>query len=539
MLKVMIIDDEYYFRQALKAAFPWDELGMEVCGEAEDGLEALELVTALKPDIALVDINMPIMDGLELVREIKTRDMPTKLIILTGYGEFGYAKQAVELGVNNYLLKPVNDEELKKSLLSVKSYIESEARVKLEIDLLNRQVIQNKPLLRQNLLCDILLGSSRLRDEEFRSRAAYLDIDISFDYYRVAAVEIDGIQTRNWSENDKELWKFAVYNIALEILSREYSCNACFDFGGRICCILAYAGYGPGSVDLDISALCDIIRSSIQKHLKFTVTIGIGSIYEGIDKISSSYSEAVFALKSKLTAGGNNIITYSSNEDADTIANYFPIEMRKNLLISMRTNNAPEIADTVRRIFSDLTAGKVHPEIIYVHCIELISTCIEFATECKLEYIRDLFQNGFGAFNEVFDNKSLPDIEQWILDIFIHTTDMVHRNRKNKAAKLIVDIKAYVDQHYDQSKLRIDDIARHLFLDYHYLCKVFKKETGKTLNDYITEIRVNKARELIDTGSYSLAAVADKVGYENPNYFGKCFKKHTGLSPARYMENKN
>ena len=123
MLKVMIVDDEYYFREALKVSLDWEELGFTICAEAKNGNDALLKADELSPDIVLVDINMPVMDGLEFVKEIKNKGLDCKIVILTGHSEFQYAKQAVQLGVHNYLLKPVNEKELMESLLDLKELL--------------------------------------------------------------------------------------------------------------------------------------------------------------------------------------------------------------------------------------------------------------------------------------------------------------------------------------------------------------------------------------------------------------------------------
>lgn len=159
MLKVLIIDDEYYFRQALKVSLPWNDLGFEICSEAKNGKEALEKLHETKPDIALVDINMQVMDGLEFIRSVREQGHELKMIIVTGQSEFNYAKEALQLGAYNYILKPIDEQEVIKSLLEIKELIESEQIVKLEMDDLKRQVRENMPVLRDRLFNEILQGN--------------------------------------------------------------------------------------------------------------------------------------------------------------------------------------------------------------------------------------------------------------------------------------------------------------------------------------------------------------------------------------------
>ena len=216
MLKVMIVDDEYYFREALKVSLDWEELGFTICAEAKNGNDALLKADELSPDIVLVDINMPVMDGLEFVKEIKNKGLDCKIVILTGHSEFQYAKQAVQLGVHNYLLKPVNEKELMESLLDLKRVIERERDIKIEFNKLKQQVKNSIPLLKEKFLNELIQGSLIRTEKSIANRMAYLNIQLSSDYYRVISIEIN--HDDDWDDEDIQLWKFAVSNIACEVL---------------------------------------------------------------------------------------------------------------------------------------------------------------------------------------------------------------------------------------------------------------------------------------------------------------------------------
>lgn len=538
MLRILIVDDEYYFRQALKIELPWEDLGFELCGEAEDGEDALNKIQEFKPDIALVDVNMPVLDGLELARTIKEKGYNIKIIIVTGYSEFKYAKQAIEFGVNNYLLKPINRNELLESLQSVKAIIENEANVQFQINHLKKQVVESKPLLREKFLNDLISGNSLLQYKDIYYKAAYLNIEIAYGYFYVVAVQIDGIEEKGWSDNDKELWKYAVFNIVSEIMSSKQQCNICFDTGERICSIIGCKKPADIPADQAILSICDIIRLSVQKYLKFTVTIGIGNVHEKISSISLSYKESIFAIKNQLVIGNNRVIPYKTINESNLSANYFPVETKRNLLLCMRTNNKEEVSNILNNIFDRFKFSAPNTEIIYVHCIELISTCIEFAVECNQD-TKTILKNIPDPFEEIYKLKKFSDIEQWIKSTFTSTLDSVHSNKKKRSSRLIDDVKKYVNDHYQNNGLRIDEIAKKFYINYHHLCSVFKKDSGITLNEYISSIRINRAKEMIDSGNISITEVAKLVGYDDPNYFSKCFKKTIGLSPQKYTENKN
>lgn len=539
MLKIMIVDDEFYFREALKISIPWQELGFSICGEAKNGKDALEKAEALNPDIMIVDINMPVMDGLELVQNIKEKGIESKIIILTGHSEFGYAKQAVALGVYNYILKPVNEEELIKTLLDLRTLIDKEKSIKIEIDSLKRQVKDSLPTLKDKLLNELLQGSLIRKENEIRKKMEYLNINIDSKYYRAVTIEIDREESQAWNDEEMQLWKFAVSNIAGEILTGCFNnYELCYDNDDRICIIL-------GSNESDkwdgfsqlLERKLEWIMDAVCKHLNFTVTIGVGSEKNSLHEISSSYKESLVALKNKLTVGKNRVIAYNSVADSEIGVNLFSAGHRNQLLMDMRTGNDNEVMNLVNQIFKEIRAKNIHHEILYVICIELVSACLEFIVEIGLS-IKDILPNNqINIIEEIRSKGSLDEIEKLVEGIFRDTLEAFKRTRSSKATRLIEEVKRYIRENYQNDELSVNEIARNLFVNYAHLCFVFKRETGTTINEYLTEFRVGKAKELFDAGNTLILDVASRVGYTDANYFGKCFKKYYGLPPSKYIEN--
>ncbi|MFS0723149.1 response regulator [Paenibacillus sp. 1P07SE] len=195
MYKVLIVDDEYYFRQALKISLPWEEWDLQLIGEAKNGEDALEQMRVLHPDIIMVDINMPIMDGLTFIAKARSAGFNAKFIVLTGHSEFAYAKNAIQLGVSNYVLKPIDTDEIQRSLSEMKHVITHERHAKIELDDLKRQAVEKASLQRTQALNDWVLGN--LEAEHKDERLLRLGIDTSSTSYRTAVIEI--------SEDDKDL----------------------------------------------------------------------------------------------------------------------------------------------------------------------------------------------------------------------------------------------------------------------------------------------------------------------------------------------
>lgn len=532
----MIIDDEFYFREALKISLPWDKLGFRICGEAKNGKDALERIEELKPDIALVDINMPIMDGLEFTEAIIKKEMNIKIIILTGYSEFGYAKHAIQFGVKNYLLKPINEDELAKTLLETKNIIESERKIKVEIEQLKEQVQESLPILKDKILNQLIQGNFILNMEEIKSRFEYLNIKIIAKHYQVIIIEIDDENDFKCSQEDKHLWSFAISNMVYEIFKDSITFEVFRDNLERICIITAFDDDNWDDFYSILETKLEQIKELAKMYLKFTISIGVGNEKEDISNISASYNEALIALKNNIILGKNKVILYSSVSQTSLTANVYSIEYRDQLLMNMRIGNIEQTGRLITQIFQEVRRRSINRELLTVICIEMISTCIQFSGEAGYNFTNISGDNKFNIIEEIQSKKTLNEIESWVRNTIFSTINYVEKHKISKSSKVVEKVKKYISDNYQDEELNIQELAKHIFINYSHICYLFKKETGFTINEFITEYRMKKAKELFDSGNHLIIDVANKVGYADANYFGKCFKKYYGISPSKYSE---
>lgn len=374
MRKVLLVDDEYYFRQALMASFPWEKNGFTVCGEARDGEEALAQVIALAPDIALVDINMPIRDGLAFARDIREGNHSLKIVMLSGHSEFAYARQALHLGVSDYLLKPVDDDALLQTLRELDAQLKREEQQRLEM--------------------------TRLRQQASDNRNAPL------------------------------------------------------------------------------------------------VTLGPAILKKNLLQAS----------------------------------------MRVNLLMNMRTLNRDAAATIVAGAFDEAREEMIDQNTLAVFCMDLASLCLELLDGMGIDEKTVFPDRSSQLADHVHTLRTSAETEACAMDLLTRTMDALAAGRNSKAEQLVLDVKSFVAKHMADERLSVEYLSKNLFVQYSHLCHVFKRETGLTLNEYITAQRMEKARSLFDQGSQSVSDVATRVGYQDANYFGKLFKKHFGPAPSRYIE---
>lgn len=538
MKRILLVDDEFYFREALKVSIPWAENGFVICGEAKNGVDALEMIESLKPDIAIVDINMPLMDGLELAQVLSEKGICIKLVILSGHSEFEYARQAVRLGVSNYLLKPVDDQELLQTLLDVKVQIDREASLSVETATLKRQIQQNLPILRDNLLNELLLGQSMIAPDELYHRMQFLDIRLREKMYQVAVIEIDAEDIDSWPYEDRQLWKFAITNIVQEVLPDQFHSAVCYDESERICIIASLGDTEKTATYAELlTERLEQIRDYVQRLVKvFTVTIGIGNIKEALSDIPASYKEARVALRSKLSAGNNQVIPFDAIGEANLQESLLSSAMRNQFLMNLRTLSMEETTALITQAFEKIRSGGVHHELVMVFCVELASICLEIISEMGLT-MKDVFRGApLSILEQIQSMRTIHEMETWIQGFYRVTFDTLGKKKGTKASKLMQEVKQYIAENYGDDQLNINHMAKHLFINYSHLCFVFKRETGVTINEYIMEYRIAKAKTLFDQGNHSVSDVALRVGYADANYFGKSFKKTVGLAPSKYVE---
>lgn len=534
MYKILIVDDEYYFREALKISFPWEKLGFQIVGEAKNGEDALEQMSSLHPDVVMVDINMPIMGGLEFIEQAQANGYESEYILLTGHSEFSYAKHALQLGVFNYVLKPIDEEEIQKSLLELKAHMDDKRSEKLELDQLKRQVEEKVPLIRNQYLNDWLLGKRSADPFRIIENLQDLDIDLIAPYYQVAVVDIDTDDQHPISGPDKRLINDAIQVHVQEFAGRSMKCIECFDDHDRLVLI-----FGSDTHQLEqIHELCDSLRKAVQEAFAHTVSIGVGNGYTGVDRVSVSYKEALYALKHRLILGANQLILYSRIDEIARKVSLFSVEQKSKLLMNLRTGNEEEIENWLSHFFRNARMKNASIEMVFVAGLEIVSTCLEFLEE-RSQSTNEVLQNQSqpDLFQQIQQMNSFSELEQWIRSLVDQVIKHAHNNKMSRSAKLVEEVKTYIENNYRNDALRIEDIAKSVHVNYNHLCYVFKKETSLTINEYLIELRMAKAKDLFDQGWQVVQEVAYQVGYSDANYFGKCFKKYIGISPSKYIEN--
>lgn len=534
MKKVLIIDDEYYFRQAVKKYIADYKDEFEVCGEANNGKTGYSLLLELSPDIALVDITMPQMDGISLIEKAKQENIHTKMIILTGYSEFEYAQKAVRMGVHDYLLKPIESKSLYNCLKDISNKIDQENAKALQLNNLTGSQHKIETLLKEHLAEKLIKNDLDMAD--IRTMAENLNFDLTKDYYSALLFNIQIDHQTSWKEEDMYLCLFSISNIMTELFGENVECAAYTNDSNSLCMIIGM-GYEQSENYSDyMQRILTQFHEIVEQHLKFSILISVGTPYRHVEQVCLSYQEALSVEKYHLLHGEKGIFFYTDSPCLGIKKDITTDEYRRKLILLMRQNNIEEIGKIIKNAFEKMKLHNLHPDMIYMQVNDMVSASVEFASEYGIEL--NAIQKDIHFFSDITAIKSMPRLQEYVLTIITQILQRVHAENDEMCNLTSEKIRIYIEENYHEPDLRLESIAGFFYINVQHMCFIFKKYMNTTVGDYILKVRMAEAKKLFDQSSLNISLVAEKCGYQDANYFSKCFKKYYGITPKRYLENK-
>lgn|GEM_PF-569805 len=534
MLKVLLVDDERNIIEMLKGLVDWEALGFGVCGEAADGAEAFALVRELEPDLVIADINMPGVDGLELAARLGMEERGPRVVMLTGYGEFEYARAAVNAGAYYYMMKPVDAEELRRVLGKAAEGISRERDLDLGVRELRAKAEIGDRLMRDRYLGDLVTGRARGSGDEVASRLADFGLSFPTERFTVAVVEIDRLTERCPSEAERWL---AIERVVAVLRRSFYIPGAFVAFPDSSCraVIVACEPAREGRRATSYSIACNKVRVELEELEGWTVTIGYGSCYEGYESLYASWSEAMSALRYKYILGSNRVLAFDSIELSDRRELYCSERTREEVLSRLRAGDLAGAEALVRGLFSPSRLESASPEYVQMVCVELVLAGISFLGESELRASEVLGRDA-QPLEEIRKAETLKEAQDWVLRFYAAAVERQRKSRVPASNRLVARAARLIGESLGNPELGAGMVAREIHVNEDYLSSLFKREHGMPLVKYIARRRMEKARELIDGGASNLAYVAEAVGFEDQSYFGKCFRKHFGVAPSVYAE---
>lgn len=529
MIKLLIVDDEVEIRKGIRNKIDWQGNGIIVCGEAANGSEAINVINEVRPDVLLVDIRMPVMNGLELVEYLSANNPDIKSVILSGHDDFSYAQKALKLGACDYLLKPCMPSQILETVLRVKTSIEINNSVKEMYSNLRIQLNEALPLLKEKFLTRLIKGEQRdLTNTQEKLRLFKINLDIN--NIAVALIRMDEIQSLSlkYSNEDLELMKFAVKNISGEILSKQLKCEV-FESNDDVVAVINT----PDSTRL--LPFLNEIKDSIRNLLRFSVSVGLGKSHGDIGSTSLSYIEAVKAVETRFFLGEDIVVSYSDIQEIDNEENTYPINEERNILKCVNSGNIDELESNLNRFFTVLSSGNSskgsHMKSALALLLSLYHYCIEKGINTD-----EIFGQGFSCFDELLSLNSIDRLKAKLLN---NVKAVVNYTNAKKGSNKIVDSAVkYIDKNY-ANDLNLETVAKVVYITPTYLSFLFKQCLGISFVDYLNKTRIAKACELLKDLRMKTYEISSAVGYGDDKYFSYVFKKYVGITPTQYREQLN
>ncbi|MGI9860523.1 response regulator [Moorella naiadis] len=533
-IKILLVDDEPLERQAIRFLLARERPDYLVIGEAGNGVEAVNQASRLQPDIIFLDIKMPVMDGLAAGQKIRALLPEVRLIFVTAYGEFDYAREAVSLGASKYLLKPVAGEEMLPLLDELAAGIAAARRRQQETARLRAVLEETKPFIRLGFIMDLINGNITVT--EALSRARFLGINT---LPRIALlVDIDNFAalSREGTEIDRQILKQQVKE-ALEGVTASWPGALLAPVTRDEFVILLPLDHLPGGeagrravVDLG-EAICRQVR----RDTRATVTVGIGRPVARVTELAGSYAEAVAAAEFRLLYGGDQIIHADDVIARSVTSQFLPASQEQELTQAIRMGVSQAAYDQVNKILMQLfLEQEKRPAILKMKLLELSALAARAALEggADAEAVSSLALAGSDEFLTL-DN--LAEMRERILKRLLALVGQVAEIREQRNSSLIERAGKYIEANFSQD-LTLEEVAQQVYLSPCYFSRLFKQFKGLNFIDYLTRVRLKAAKELLLSTNLPVAEIAARVGYHDARYFGQVFKKQEGYTPSVFRK---
>ncbi len=530
MLKVFLAEDEFIIREGIKNNIDWQAHGYEFCGEASDGELAFPLIQKTRPDILITDIKMPFVDGLALSRLVKKELPETEIIILSGYEEFDYAKEAIQIGVARYLLKPINGETLLQEIDSVAEIILGKQKEKEIREKYQKEMEENSLRDQMDLFQHLVTGDCSM--EELLSVAGKLDLKIMAPWYSIVLLKIQSMK-HDYEEYsgsivvvDERIAKLAepehvlIFDRALEGRAFLFKADSEEE-------LLAYQKEYLGDVKEVLSGYANLRYFG-----------GIGTPVNRLREIPASFEDASHAFAHRYLVAESCILDSSllmqegaAEHEDFRISAVNPEQIdRAKMQEFLRTGDLDEVVYFVDEFFGKLDGGAMKSRIFRQYItMDAYFSIVDFLKGLGLQ--KDEIEAPDQDGSILQDEKSAMD---YIVRIMEKALVLREKKASSRYEDVVSEVIHYIEDNYAQEELSLNLLASHVNFSPNHLSMIFSQQTGQTLIRYLTDYRMNRAKELLRCSSKKSSVISMEVGYKDPHYFSYLFKKTQGMTPTQY-----
>lgn len=529
-MKVFIVEDDFVVRQGIQCSLEWEEHGLSICGDAANGKQGLELVEKLEPDIIITDIRMPIMDGLEFAERVLDKNPNAKIIILSGYDDFAYAKQAIHLGIYDYLLKPIDGDELLKCVCKLRDEILEEQKRRKYHENQDILVKSNQTELYDSAMEKLMRYGFLEQKEQVLQELAAVGVNLIDKTYKVLLLVLENflLLTRNHSAKEQRQLIDMVKSIASQVFAGGCQTYCFVNSNHHFVILLEYEVVSKLYLEDCYLRLID----RITKEAGFLCSIACGLEKHSIEEIYLSYQESVQALRCHASQIENNVFQYTGESILDG-ADFMEIrEEEKQLLNDIQKYDTDGIQAYINAIFEKAVAEQEPYEKVNSTCVRLVTQVFSVLDEMGIK-----FQNSTYSYKDtllaVQQYHSIKNLKKFVEAFMQAVAECLEKAEKKKYSSVVEQAVNYVKENY-MEEISVKSISAELYITPNYFSQIFKSQLGMNFIDYLNEIRIEHAKKLLKNHKLKIYEVAEQSGYQNYKYFNTVFKKYTGYSPKEY-----
>ena len=515
MYQAIIVDDEEKVCKLIIHLGDFEQLGIEVITCCYDGQSALEAILRHKPDIVITDIRMPSLDGLELTKRIKEAGLPTQIIIISGYRHFEYAHQAMQYNIVDYLLKPIDKRELRATLERVIERIEKEKMNRDQHEHYEKLLEEHSVAEKDRLLSDLL--KNQPLDETLESFNDLANTDFVPGLFQVALLYTSPNLLANPIVTSIEQLEESLRSIF-----EDWARLAFLTIDNRVCLIINYEAHHHDRLLPAISMMLGKIGSMRDIYGNFNYAIGLGRTVTDLFQLADSYKEAQLYEQARLVFGWNKAIDSLPPEMSQSDSNLISQEEWRRLDVSLEVLQAEAVAE-----WFDHWKNSLHNSLPSIPALleaktgllerlDALSPDLAAQTDSKLDGAGDIY-----TFCQLFKQG------------FVEAVEMTLAEREQEDERPIRLAKQFIQDHYMET-ITLADVAEHVAYTPSYLSTLFKQSVGMSFSDYLLDLRIQKAKELLKETDQTIYEISAAVGYPNAKYFRKLFKTATGVRPSEY-----
>lgn len=543
MLKIFLAEDEVIVRETIKRMIPWEELGFELVGEAADGEMALPLLIRQKPDLLITDIKMPFMDGLTLAKLAKKELPELKIVILSGYDDFNYAKQAISIGVEEYLLKPITKNALIERLSEIRSRYEHEKTQKEYYEKFQREMQVYEKNSNRDFFEALVCGSMDMM--EVYKKAEKLGLDIVAEAYNILIFTMNSEEDFSGQKEGYSEWEAE----SLEMLEDFFSDNTSAMLFR--CNIFSYGVLIKGQkeiIDENTRSCIDEIKKILdRKEQKRQWFVAVGESVERLSQLQKSYHSASRAFSQRYLYG-ENILYYDEMElmehrsgQADTNDNAYlknvdvnalnPAILQKFLSNGLQEETENFVKDYFYAIGQEPMESLVFRNYVILNVRFSVLSFLK-SLGCDTEEMEP--ENTEEILAE--SGKNIESAITYAKKMISQAITIRDQNSGNKNRSILKTAVDFIDEHYMDEDISLNTAANVANVSSNHFSALFSQNMGQTFIEYLTTLRMNKAKELLRCTGMRSSEIAGEVGYKDAHYFSYLFKKTQGMTPSEYRK---